>query len=238
MNGYRGTKANRSKPVYALLGAALLALVVMPIAFAGAAEGGQQGVRKQLRQLKQRIATLEARQDPTSLPPSGPASGDLSGSYPNPLLRTAAVGAGELADNAVTAPKIAAGAVGTLKLADSAVETDKINGSAVTSAKIATEAVQASDMALDSVGAYSLEGVVATVGTGATVTAGNPNHSSVTCPLGQMLIAGGYAWSDAEANSIIASAPSETDPNRTWVVEGMVDAGSNTLYAWATCIKN
>jgi hypothetical protein len=51
-----------------------------------------------------------------------------------------------------------------------------------------------------------------------------------------MLIAGGYGWTDKEANTVLASAPNDVSPNSTWTVEGMVDAGSNNLYAWATCL--
>lgn len=49
----------------------------------------------------------------------------------------------------------------------------------------------------------------------------------------QRLIAGGFAWQDDEPNSIIYSAPDEREENAVWLARGMVDAGSNTLYAWA-----
>jgi len=88
----------RIAPIHALFAAAMLGLLVMPIAFAGAeSPAAQSSARpaKQIKSLKRRVAALEARQSPSALPPSGPAGGDLIGSYPNPQIGPGAIHAAE-----------------------------------------------------------------------------------------------------------------------------------------------
>ena len=108
---------------------------------------------------------------------------------------------------------------------------------AVGAAKLAAAAVGVRELANDTVGAGAFKGMNTVTSEGVTVTAGTPKSVSVSCPGNRQIVSGGYAWLEDEANSIIGSSPSDTAPNSTWDVRGMVDAGSNRLFAWALCIQ-
>jgi len=104
-----------------LLGAGMLfALLVVPVALAGAA-GGSDGpeanasasANKKIKKLtgrvgdlEQQLADLEAEQG-GARPPSGAAGGDLTGSFPGPLIAGDAVNSAKVANDSLAALDIA-----------------------------------------------------------------------------------------------------------------------------------
>jgi outer membrane murein-binding lipoprotein Lpp len=95
-----GSRAGRIQLL--ALAAVFLVATIVQVALAGGPEAGKSAsVKKQINQLKARIAALESKPDqvgqtptipptPTTLPPSGPAGGELAGNYPSPTIGTVA----------------------------------------------------------------------------------------------------------------------------------------------------
>ena len=167
--------------------------------------------------------------------------------FPNPTLGIDSVAAAEIQKDAVTAEEIKDGAVGTGEIQNDTitaaeikvggVQAEEIDNNAVGTDEISNGQVGFNDLGNGSVGGAELKAVTTAVAPiGTAIGAGQSGGSEVTCPGETMLVAGGFAWADNEANSVIYSAPNDLDPRKSWVVHGFVPTGSNVLYAWATCL--
>jgi hypothetical protein len=205
------TKKNTIKNtrLHVVLGAALLGLLVTPLAFAGAAEpvaGASKVTNAKFNKLKQRIAQLE--QQAGQARPTGPAAGDLEGTYPAPTIGESALASKEIEDNTVGAADLAGGSVGIAELQN------------------------------DTVGAAALKGIRVAHGNGASAN-GVYAEDTVTCAPSEQLIAGGYAWTSPGVAGTVTTtnAPSEGDPYHTWIVGGRAPA-PNGIFAWAICIAS
>jgi hypothetical protein len=225
---------SRVTPIHALLGAAVLGLLVMPLAFAGAKtpQASSASAKSQLQSLKRRVAALEGKTAaleskpaptipptptiPTTLPPSGPAGGVLQGTYPNPSA---------LAPNSVGANQIADGSV--------------VSG----------------DLANQSVGGFDLKNTYERVSGGTQVAANTFADATASCDAGDRVIGGGYAWSDdaatdhlvnANTGVVTSSDVTFSTPNRSdntfgdnpdqWIVRARSNV-DNHLFAWAVCLR-
>ena len=95
-----------------MLGVAVLCVIVVPIAAAGAASEAddpiaQASVSKKVKKLSKKVKRLRkqvgelAGEQGSPRPPTGPAGGDLAGSYPDPSIEAGAVNSAKVADGSL-----------------------------------------------------------------------------------------------------------------------------------------
>jgi hypothetical protein len=233
----------------ALGAAALLALLVVPVAVASTdgdsgdpqatASGVQQKVKKlkkqvkeaneAIEQLQQQVAGLQGEQG-GARPPSGSAGGDLTGTFPNPEIDDDAVGSSELQPSSVTEPEIANNTVTNAKLADDAVGSPKVLDGSLRTEDIANEAVTG----------LKLASVITREGVG-TVPPSSSRAVAAFCEPGEVALSGGARWEGADDTFVNLWM---LQSHKTFASEGWVTRGANpsptasrTLRASVNCLS-
>lgn len=248
----------------ALLAAVLTAMVVLPIAIAGAqapsktpghhkAKVGKatakqiKAIKKQAKGLASSVTTLNAQVaelnaklaalegKPAPTAPSG--GGSTGGSTGGPPTGPA----GGALTGSFPNPGLAANSVTSSQIADGTITSADVADGSLLGGDLAAGTIGQSNLAAGSVGAANIKGVqLATSTVEVTVNTSSLRNASVQCPEGSVMLGGGYTWDNPNRQGLQVAMSGATNIGGvlTWNVWARISEGSKGfLTAEAFCLN-